>query len=57
MTLKYINKIKGAADKNDVKNGTCERSRRWQYIGILILWRVCEKLCCISLYFAQINLI
>ena len=43
MTLKYIKKIKGAADKNDVKSGTCERSRRWQYIGILLLWRVCAK--------------
>ena len=26
MTLKYVEEIKGAADKNGAKNGTCKRS-------------------------------
>ena len=26
MTSKYVKKIKGAADKNGAKNGTCKRS-------------------------------
>ena len=28
MTLKYVKKIKGAADKNGAKNGTCKPSLR-----------------------------
>ena len=35
MTLKYIKKIKAAADKHSAKNGTCKRSLRVFIPGIV----------------------